>query len=640
MDQYVDSRQKEILWDLLANPADNGSSYIQSLELLVQDNPQSGLLQVLLARAGDKKQLSKATVYFNPRTLHKVVNHPQELAVVNDASIIHSIEGIYTTTQNFFNTGTATAKSIDADAFDNNGYDAPAKQESIVAEEPQSDPAQFDDANAFDNNGYNSPEQQEVIVADEPVSEPLQIIEEQEEEPTQVVEQPEVTEEVAFAPVDNYEQPETDNAAKTQDANEEEAVEEITEAPVIGSEYHHTYHAFENSEPENIEQPVTETPVENAYQYNEPEATTQQPLVEKPALVAEQQPVQQTPPPIPQYEGPRFNSRFPKPGAQNTPEPEQTRQDIEDDVYDEIVGIEDIGFKAALNEVATAPVEARFSEPHIDSSPEEEEASEVLFHQPQPVVEPLRAEHKHIQEQEERLIMDSAIGADFLSFDKKLDELCGVNNTAPFVQEAAPVENLFPVATQPTAQLAEPAGQQVSRYDDDKMPYTFMWWLNKTRKEHAETFQPYTNGEAPSANTKPNGGEAARPAKRGSGNELQQQYYENIFSLTSISGVQRGAEAAPVAFDPGKKEDVIIERFIHTEPQIKPLSADKLDNENKAKRSSEDQNDFVTETLARIYCDQMLYHKAIATYKKLILKFPEKKLYFVVQIEQLEKKTN
>ncbi len=44
----------------------------------------------------------------------------------------------------------------------------------------------------------------------------------------------------------------------------------------------------------------------------------------------------------------------------------------------------------------------------------------------------------------------------------------------------------------------------------------------------------------------------------------------------------------------------------------------------KQRKSSEDRDELVTETLAAIYSDQMLYHKAIASYKKLILKFPEK----------------
>lgn len=161
-----------------------------------------------------------------------------------------------------------------------------------------------------------------------------------------------------------------------------------------------------------------------------------------------------------------------------------------------------------------------------------------------------------------------------------------------------------------------------------------MWWLNKTRKEHAENLQPYATVNSPAEKT----GETTRRPK--AADELQHQYYENIFSLTSVSGIDRETDPAEVAFDSNKKEDIIIERFIHTEPQIKPLSADKLDNENKAKKSSEDQDYFVTETLARIYTDQMLYHKAIATYKKLLLKYPEKKLYFAAQIEQLEKKTN
>ena len=85
---------------------------------------------------------------------------------------------------------------------------------------------------------------------------------------------------------------------------------------------------------------------------------------------------------------------------------------------------------------------------------------------------------------------------------------------------------------------------------------------------------------------------------------------------------------------------MIIERFIQEEPQIKPQSSDKLDNENKARKSSEDSDELVTETLAIVYTEQMLYHKAIACYKKLLLKFPEKSRYFASKIEQLEKKTN
>ncbi|RYE17786.1 MAG: hypothetical protein EOP42_31740 [Sphingobacteriaceae bacterium] len=67
---------------------------------------------------------------------------------------------------------------------------------------------------------------------------------------------------------------------------------------------------------------------------------------------------------------------------------------------------------------------------------------------------------------------------------------------------------------------------------------------------------------------------------------------------------------------------------------------DKLDTENKAKRSSEDGDILVTETLAKVYLDQMLYHKALDTYKKLMLKFPEKSVYFAAQITETEKKIN
>jgi len=183
---------------------------------------------------------------------------------------------------------------------------------------------------------------------------------------------------------------------------------------------------------------------------------------------------------------------------------------------------------------------------------------------------------------------------------------------------------------------AEPEQQDVSKYHDEKLPYSFLWWLDKTRKEHSGVNQPYVTPEK-----KP---EPVIGRLKPGTHELQQQYYENIFHITSVEELDKSLPHplfTPTSADPPKrKEQVIIERFIQEEPQIRPQSSDKLDNENKAKKSSEDRDELVSETLAAIYTDQMLYHKAIASYKKLILKFPEKSRYFVEKIEQLEKKTN
>jgi hypothetical protein len=172
--------------------------------------------------------------------------------------------------------------------------------------------------------------------------------------------------------------------------------------------------------------------------------------------------------------------------------------------------------------------------------------------------------------------------------------------------------------------------QDISKYNDEKMPYTFMWWLDKTRKDYSGTYQPYVKPETRKTTEKP----------KSAADELQQQYYENIFHITSVEELDKNAPLPRFVYNPKPKEQAIIERFIQEEPQIKPQSSDKLDTENKAKKSSEDRDELVTETLAGIYTDQMLYHKAIASYRKLMLKFPEKSRYFAEKIEQLEKKTN
>lgn len=179
------------------------------------------------------------------------------------------------------------------------------------------------------------------------------------------------------------------------------------------------------------------------------------------------------------------------------------------------------------------------------------------------------------------------------------------------------------------AASAEADDKKVSKYDDDKLPYSFLWWLSKTRKEHSENYQPYVNFTLDTSQT----------IRRNSVDQLSSQIIENIFHLQSP--VEELANAPrTIPFQVKRKEDYILEKFIKDEPQIKAPNSQKLDTENKARKSAEDPNDLVSETLAQIYTDQMLFHKAIDTYKKLSLKFPEKSTYFADQIRELENKIN
>jgi hypothetical protein len=450
VDQYLNSRQYEILDELLANPVETGSFYGYNLQQLIDDYPQSGILRALLAHGGTNKDVQRAAVYYKPVLLHKLINEPEGLGVVNASQIINLLEvtPISNTpaVENYFNIGPAADDHYDS---------LPPTPENLAAAAEQ-------EISTFDFADIN------------------------EQKPEAVNDEPATAANAGYVIVE----PDTEAVAST--------------------------------------------------------------------------------------------------------------HDIDDEVYDEIVGIENIsiGQQAKVYE-PVADIKTDAAEPELDIPP-------VAVSEDKEVTDDVT----------EKWIIGNIASTDYFLFDNSVADTRSED-------KAVPEE---PAKTEDTEQH-----EVLSKYNDEKMPYTFMWWLDKTRKEYASTYQPYNieTVAQPQALVTPDNQTA---------DALQHQYYENIFHSQSLEELEKTPQ--PDVPEVKRKEDIIIEKFIKEEPQIRPPSIDKLDNENKAKKSSEDRNDLVSETLAQIYIDQMLYHKAIATYKKMMLKFPEKSRYFASQIEQLEKKTN
>lgn len=85
------------------------------------------------------------------------------------------------------------------------------------------------------------------------------------------------------------------------------------------------------------------------------------------------------------------------------------------------------------------------------------------------------------------------------------------------------------------------------------------------------------------------------------------------------------------------KEEInaLLDKFIQDQPTISRPTQDFFNPVKNAKRSLEESEDLVTETLAEIYVLQKNFTKAITSYEKLILLYPEKKTFFASRIEKI-----
>ncbi len=94
-------------------------------------------------------------------------------------------------------------------------------------------------------------------------------------------------------------------------------------------------------------------------------------------------------------------------------------------------------------------------------------------------------------------------------------------------------------------------------------------------------------------------------------------------------------ESGTVEFIPETNHD-LIEQFINKDPKIVPKENDQGRTKDISISGLNEIDEFITETLAEIYISQGYYIKAINSYEKLSLKFPEKSTYFAARIKEVE----
>jgi tetratricopeptide (TPR) repeat protein len=118
---------------------------------------------------------------------------------------------------------------------------------------------------------------------------------------------------------------------------------------------------------------------------------------------------------------------------------------------------------------------------------------------------------------------------------------------------------------------------------------------------------------------------------------------EIVHAYDEVEGANKQEDISEKASEKSENaEDIssLIDRFIESEPRIVPSKTEFYSPVTQAKRSVMEDEDLVSETLAKIYFQQGNYTKAITSYQKLSLLFPEKLDYFAALISETEQAIN
>ena len=108
-------------------------------------------------------------------------------------------------------------------------------------------------------------------------------------------------------------------------------------------------------------------------------------------------------------------------------------------------------------------------------------------------------------------------------------------------------------------------------------------------------------------------------------NQQEEHSFSEWLSLTKVKKINRSID---------KKESFeLIDSFIEKKPKILITKNQFFSPTETAKNSLIQNDELVTETLARVYLEQEHFDKAISAYKKLSLKYPKKSSFFADQIK-------